>query len=265
MRTVKGIVHTHTNFSYDGKLSVSQFCELLKNEGFHFVGLTEHTLDLDPAKYAELIAECHANSGSKFIAIPGLEFRCGDGNEIAGIGVRQWLEDKPAEEMIPSIREAGGFSIWVHPFKKSRWDAPFLDCDAIEILNGKLDGVLAPNLGLLHEYLRQRKQGKKFNAIFGLDFHNLRQPRSVWVECQVEELTAEDIVKALREGKYVSRIAYGTMTCDGKIKIFDYLKMLSLRLLFVAWRAILQGTPGFVRNSLVAVSRPMVRILKRRN
>ncbi|MCU1299610.1 MAG: hypothetical protein JWO91_3888 [Acidobacteriaceae bacterium] len=264
MQIAKGIVHTHTTFSYDGKLSVAEFCELLKNEGFHFVGLTEHTLGLGPEKYAELVRECREHSDSKFIAIPGLEFRCGDGNEIAGIGVQHWLEDKPAEEMIPAIREAGGFSIWVHPFKRPRWSGPFLDCDAIEILNGKLDGVLAPNLGLLQAYKRERARGKIFGAIFGLDFHNLRQLRSVWVECQVEELTTEEILKALREGRYVSRIAYGAMTCEGKIKTFDYLKMISLRTAFLTWRTVLQSVPGSAKSILVATSRPLVRMLKRR-
>lgn len=265
MITVKGIVHTHTTFSYDGKLTVSEFSELLKKEGFQFVGLTEHTLGLGPDKYAELIRECREYSDDKFVAIPGLEFRCGDGNEIAGIGLQQWLEDKPADEMISSIQKAGGFSIWVHPFKKGRWRGPFLNCDAIEILNGKLDGVLAPNLGLLREYKRERAGGKTFGAIFGLDFHNLRQLRSACVECQVEKLTAEEVVKALRERRYVSYIAGGAMTCDGEIKPLDYLKMVSLRAAFVGWRAVLRAVPTSIRNSLVNVSRPMVKILKRRS
>jgi hypothetical protein len=265
MLTVKGIVHTHTAFSYDGKLSVAEFSELLKKEGFHFVGLTEHTLGLGPDKYAELVRECCEHSDDNFVAIPGLEFRCGDGNEIAGIGLKQWLEDKPPDEMISEIRQAEGFSIWVHPFKKGPWNGPFLNCDAIEILNGKLDGVLAPNLGLLREYKRQRRQGGKFNAIFGLDFHNLRQLRSVWVECQVEKLTAEEIVKALREKRYVSHIAAGAMTCEGEIKPLDYLKMVSLRAAFVGWRTVLQVVPSSVRSSLVTASRPIVKILKRRS
>ncbi len=264
MRIAKGIIHSHTTFSYDGKLSVAEFSALLRNEGFHFVGLTEHTLDLGPEKYAELTRECRENSDSNFIAIPGLEFRCEDGNEIAGIGVRQWLEDKPAEEMISAIGEAGGFSIWVHPHKKGRWNRPFLGCDAIELLNGKLDGVFAPNFGLLRAYKRQRAQGRKFHAIFGLDFHNQRQPRSVWVECQVAELTADAIVKALREGRYESRSAYGSMASDGNIKTLDYLKMMTLRSAFVAWRTALAKTPGFARNFLLALSRPAVQILKRK-
>jgi hypothetical protein len=265
MLTAKGIVHTHTAFSYDGKLSVAEFSELLKKEGFHFVGLTEHTLGLGPDKYAELVRECHEHSDDKFVAIPGLEFRCGDGNEIAGIGLKQWLEDRPADEMIPAIREAGGFSIWVHPFKKGQWSGPFLNCDAIEILNGKLDGVLAPNLGLLREYKRELARGKTFGAIFGLDFHNLRQLRSVWVECQVEKLTTEEIVKALRERRYVSHIAGGAMTCNGEIKPLDYLKMVSLRAAFVGWRTVLRAVPSSIRSTLVNVSRPMVKILKRRS
>jgi hypothetical protein len=92
----------------------------------------------------------------------------------------------------------------------------------------------------------------------------VRQLRNVWVECQVEALTSEEIVKALREGRYVSRIAYGAMSRDGKIKTFDYLKMISLRTGFLAWRTVLLSVPDWARTLLVDVSRPMVKMLKRR-
>ena len=118
---------------------------------------------------------------------------------------------------------------------------------------------------MLCEYKRELARGKTFGAIFGLDFHNLRQLRSVWVECQVEKLTAEEVVKALREKRYVSHIANGAMTCDGEIKPLDYLKMVSLRAAFVGWRTFLQVVPSSVRSSLVEISRPVVQMLKRRS
>jgi predicted ATP-grasp superfamily ATP-dependent carboligase len=263
-RVARGIVHCHTTFSYDGKLSLSELCNLLRQEGFDFVGLTEHTQGLAAEHYAELVQACRENSDENFVAIPGLEFRCGDGLEIAGIGLPSWLEDKPPAETVAAIRAAGGFAIWVHPFKTGKREQAFLDCDAVEIMNGKEDGELAPNLPLLREYARQREAGRKFHAIFGLDFHNLRQHRNVWIECQVEQLTAPTILQALREGQFVSRVAHGAMSSKGKITATDHLKMTALRSAFVTWGAVLHNTPGFVRNSLLAASRPVVRVLKRR-
>jgi predicted ATP-grasp superfamily ATP-dependent carboligase len=261
----KGLVHCHTTFSYDGTLSVGEFCSLLRREGFRFVGLTEHTRGFTPERYAELVQACREHSDDGFLAIPGLEFRCPDGTEIAGIGIDRWLEDKPPQEMVADIRHAGGLAIWVHPHKRSRWTGPFLDCDAVEILNGKIDGVLAPNFALLRDYDRERKQGRAFHAVFGLDFHNVRQARNVWIECEAEELNSRAILKSLREGRFVSRVAHGAMSSDGRVTRFDYLKMATLRAAFLMWAAVLRSAPASLRNSLLTVSRPIVRQLKRRD
>ena len=261
---LKGIIHSHTTFSYDGTLSVEEFCALLRKEGFDFVGLTEHTRGLTSQHFADLVRTCEQQSDDKFLAIPGLEFRCPDGTEIAGIGIDRWLEDQPPEQMVPDIRNAGGFAVWVHPHKRSHWRGPFLDCDAVEMLNGKIDGVLAPNFSLLRDYEQERRKGRSFHAVFGLDFHNVRQARNVWIECQAEALNASAIVSSLREGRFISRVAHGAMASDGQINPTDRLKMISLRAAFLTWAAILRNAPSSLRSSLVNLSRPIVRQLKRR-
>jgi len=166
--------------------------------------------------------------------------------------------------MVPDIRNAGGFAVWVHPHKRSHWRGPFLDCDAVEMLNGKIDGVLAPNFSLLRDYEQERRKGRSFHAVFGLDFHNVRQARNVWIECQAEALNASAIVNSLREGRFISRVAHGAMASDGQINPTDRLKMISLRAAFLTWAAILRTAPSSLRSSLVNLSRPIVRQLKRR-
>ena len=260
----KGIIHCHSRFSYDGKLELSELCSLLREEGFHFVALTEHTLGLNASRYRELVDACREQSDDKFLAIPGLEFRCENGLEMAGLGLPDWFEDKSSAEMALAIQAAGGVAVWVHPNKRSQWQGPFLNCDAVEVMNGKEDGVLAPNLPLLRNYLRQRREGRKFHAIFGLDFHNPRQPRNIWTECKVESLTQESILQALRNGEFVSRVAHGAMSSDGKIKALDYWVMAGLRTAFRGWAALLQAAPASFRNFLLSASRPVVRVLKRR-
>ena len=261
---VRGIIHCHSRFSYDGKLELGDLCSLLRNEGFDFVALTEHTLGLDPSRYREVVDACRQHSDDKFLAIPGLEFRCENGLEMAGLGLSEWLEDKPAAEMVTSIREAGGVAVWVHPNKRSRWEGPFLECDAVEVMNGKEDGVLAPNLPLLSNYHRERREGRGFHAIFGLDFHNPRQTRNIWTECEVDALSAEAILESLRQGRFVNRVAHGAMASDGEIRSLDYFLMASLRIAFRSWSALLRVVPGSLRNALLTASRPVVRVLKRR-
>lgn len=261
----KGIIHCHSRFSYDGKLELPDLCALLRKEGFHFVALTEHTLGLDASRYQQLVHACREQSDEKFLAIPGLEFRCENGLEMAGLGLPEWIEDKPSAEMAAAIGAAGGVAVWVHPNKRSQWKGPFLKCDAVEVMNGKEDGVLAPNLPLLRNYRRQRQAGRTFHAIFGLDFHNPKQPRNIWTECAVSDLTQEAILDALRNGQFTSRVAHGTMSSDGTIKAVDYCVMSGLRTAFRAWGALLQAVPGSFRNFLLAASRPVVRVLKRRS
>ena len=123
---------------------------------------------------------------------------------------------------------------------------------------------LINSIKILRDYERERQKGKTFHAVFGLDFHNVRQPRNVWIECQAENLSASEIVKSLREGRFISRVNHGTMTSDGRIGPVDYLKMISLRAAFLTWAAVLRTVPSSLRSSLVNMSRPIVRQLKRR-
>jgi hypothetical protein len=167
--------------------------------------------------------------------------------------------------MAVAIREAGGVAVWVHPNKRSEWQGPFLDCDAVEVMNGKEDGVLAPNLPFLRTYLRQQREGRKLHAIFGLDFHNPRQPRNIWTECEVDVLTQSAILQALRTGQFKSRATHGAMSSDGRVRAVDYCVMAGLRTAFRAWGALLQAVPSSFRNFLLAASRPVVRVLKRRS
>ena len=262
-RKVRGIIHCHSTYSYDGKLKLAELCDLLRREGFEFVALTEHTQGLTDKQYQELITECQAQSDHGFLAVPGIEFRCHDGMEIAGLGLPRWIEDSQSSTVAAAIRSAGGFSIWVHPFKHGVWPGAFPDCDAVELLNGKVNGTLAPDFALQKAYGEQRRQGRSFHAIFGLDFHHLRQTRQVWTECEVEELSQPALLKALREGSFVSRIAHGTMSSAGEIQKWDYYKMFILQRAFLAWGTILRSAPSGLRNSLVSLSRPVVRMLKR--
>jgi hypothetical protein len=260
---LKGIVHCHSTFSYDGKMSVPELCAMLRREGFDFVALTEHTQGVTADDYARLIRTCAEESNEKFTAIPGVEVRCGKGIEIAGIGVRQVPEEAQPEKVVSRIRELGGFALWVHPFKQGRWRGPFLDCDAVEVMNGKLDGALAPNLDVLRTVKRAQRAGKRFHAIFGMDFHEPWQPRAVWVECDVREPNADAIVAALRDGHFISRIRFGAMSSSGEIAMPAYTLMLLMRFAYFSWGATLKAVPPWLRRLLISASRPMVRIFKR--
>ena len=260
--TVKGIVHCHTTLSYDGEIKLDDLCKLLRQQGFGFVALTEHPRGLNAGDYQEFVQACQKASDRDFVAIPGLEFRCDNGVEIAGIGISRLLGGGTPDQVVGRIREDGGFAIWVHPWRNGRRDGPFLDCDAVEVLNLKLDGTLAPNLSLLRRTVQERKAGRCFHAIFGVDFHDHSQPLSAWVECQVSETSPGAIVAALREGRFVSRVPYAAMCSSGTVGIIDYAWMALIRSAFLAWARILRGVPDSLRNALIAWSRPALRLVR---
>ena len=260
--TVKGIVHCHTTRSYDGELPVDELCKLLREQGFGFVALTEHPLGLKAGDFEAYVRKCREVSDSKFVAIPGLEFRCTDGTEIAGIGISQWLEAETPEQIVARIRALGGFALWVHPWKQRREKEPFLECDAVEVMNTKLDGSLAPNLSLLRRTRKERRAGKRFYAMFGIDFHNRTQPFSAWIECQDSKLTPAAIVDSLRQGRFVNRIPYAAMSSSGEAGFIGYTLMVIFRWVYLAWVCILKTMPASVRTSVIAWSRPALRRIR---
>jgi len=261
--TVKGIVHCHTRMSYDGTVNLPDLCALLRREGFGFVALTEHAQGISAADYERFVQACQEESSTSFIVIPGLELRFSSGLEIAGIGISKLPTATAPEELSAQIRALGGFVIWVHPHGRGKWKGPLLDCDAVEVLNGKVDGGVAPNFSLVRTVRRERRSGKKLFAIFGLDFHSTDQPRGVWLECRVPQMTAPSIVESLREGRFVSRVAHGAVSSSGRIGILDYLLMAMLRFVFLGWKLTQASVPSWAKRRLVAAARPLTRILKR--
>ena len=83
---VKGIVHCHTNLSYDSEVELEELCRVVKREGFNFIAFTEHNKGLSSDIYREYVGRCRILSDEFFLAIPGLEICCSDGTEIAALG-----------------------------------------------------------------------------------------------------------------------------------------------------------------------------------
>lgn len=259
---VKGIVHCHTTLSYDGEVELRDLCSMLRERGYGFVALTEHPRGLSAEDCDRFVRQCQELSDENFVAIPGVEFLCEGGVEIAGIGVTQLLDSKAPDEVVSRIRRLGGFAIWVHPWRKGRWSGPSLDCDAVEVLNLKVDGPMAPNLGLLRRTARERRAGSNRYATVGVDFHDVSQPFTAWVECTVPEMTAAAIIEALKDGRFVNRVSRVKISNSGATSAFDYGQIVLLRFAFLLWSGLLRSLPDSVRKRLVALSRPIVGLMK---
>ena len=259
---VRGIVHCHTDFSYDCMVSLTDLCAALREEGFSFVALTEHAEGVTRQSYQRFVDACRRHSTGSFVVIPGLEIRCDRGFEIAGVGIPEVVDFGTADQVVARVRELGGYAIWVHPRKHDNWPGRILDCDALEVLNAKVDGTVAPSFTLLRRLKKHRGTEARTHAIFGIDLHDLDQPRDVWIECEAPELTSRKIVQALREGNFVSRVVNGGVSSSGEIPFAQRLLLVALRFAYLGWNGFRRALPGRMQTGFTKLSRPIIRVIK---
>jgi len=167
------------------------------------------------------------------------------------------------EEVVDRIRVLGGYSILVHPWKRGRWHGPYPDADAIEVMNGKVDGTIAPDLGLLRSVRLARRSGLRANVITGLDMHEMSQARATWVECRPAAVTQREILDSLRGGKFLSYTAAGTLLSSGAVSGRSFFRMLGFRAAYRGWNGILPRLPRLGRELLLRVTRTSIAHLKR--
>lgn len=252
---VKGIVHCHSDLSFDSTLSLDDLCATLSQEGLHFVALTEHTRGVTPSEYQKYVEACRHHSSPSFVVVPGLEVRCERGIEMAGVGLYDFVADGPVEQVVSSIQERGAYALWVHPRKRGVASTTSLSCDAWEVLNGKLDGTIAPSINVLKRLRAFSKGNDRPHAIFGLDLHSLTQNRSAWLECDVPALSCDAIVTALREGRFHNRTATIVLPSSGRMSCWNYLLVATMRTAYISWNRLLTAVPPSARAVLLSISR----------
>jgi len=261
----RGVIHCHSSYSADSSADLQKLCTSLAAKGFDFVAMTEHAADMSPQDYEHYVRRCRGLTTPFFVVLPGLEMRSSEGAEIAGISLARYVSEGSIDEIIARIHEQGGLAIWVHPLKHGNWKRSIIDCDAIEVLNGKIDGTVAPSFVLLHHFRREWRKSRRQGAVFGLDLHRLDESFSVWVECRVESLTASEIVRAISQGEFVNRTPRLVMRSDGTLSLKGYCIWALLRMGYCTWNGTLKVSPAPVRDLLMRSSRPIVRWIKARN
>src|SRR5262245_38303712 len=112
-----GIIHVHSDFSYDGKHTLEELASLAKNRGYSFVGMTDHSDTFDADKMAAFVKACRRLSDPELLLIPGIEFNCENDFHLMGLGI-ECLPDVEIKDPIvvaQFIRAQGGLAIVSHP------------------------------------------------------------------------------------------------------------------------------------------------------
>lgn len=198
----KGIIHVHSNYSYDGQHSLAEIARHGKERGYQFIGMSEHSDTLDQERVAEYVEECKKVSGPDLLVIPGIEFTCENNLHLVGLGVRCYLDAKDPIKVAHFIREQNKVSFIAHPVRYGYQLPPHLAevVDGIEVWNAGYDSRFVPNdvsLKLLKEI---RRNNRSILAFGGQDLHRLTDHWYVEMTVSCKELTEEAILQAFRNG-----------------------------------------------------------------
>jgi hypothetical protein len=205
-RILRGIVHVHSHYSYDGKHSLLEIAQAARQIDLDFVCMTEHSDTLDPDKVARFAGECEAQSSAEFLMIPGIEFTCQDNLHLLGIGLKSYKSSPDPVEMNEFIQEEGGISVIAHPLRKNYQMPPTLlsVVNGIEIWNVVYDGRFFPNPMALDLYSKARLSNLRLVAFLGRDLHRLRNFHQTFIQLDDCELEQPKVLDALRRGRFQS-------------------------------------------------------------
>lgn len=200
---LKGAIHIHSTYS-DGEFSLSALRQFFLAAGCQFVCLADHAEAFDADKLRAYEAECAGLSDGCFCLVPGLEYSCRDRFHILGYGMTSLIASRDPEEVIRALEAAGGFAIIAHPANELLGSIErFRALPAgLEVWNTKYDGRYAPRPAVFRLLARLQAHKPELLAFYGLDLHWRNQYRGLLTCLDASVLTREEILSALRQGRF---------------------------------------------------------------
>lgn len=239
---VTGLFHFHSNYSYDGELSLGEIISFAKRYGCQFVVLNEHCKEFSQEKYKELLAKCQELSNNDFCLVPGMEFACCDNNlHILALGLNKIIFDfeDDFEEILNFIKSSNGIAILAHPYREKtlKLREDFLGkFTGIEIWNVREDGKGIPKYRNISYLKKLRKKGYNLWGFGGLDFHDLKDFGFVKTVVEVNELTQDCLLKAFKEGSFYIEKGIFVIDSRGNIKYLRKYFYITCRFLYASFK-----------------------------
>ncbi len=217
MREIKGVIHVHSTYS-DGEMTLAALSGVFRENGYHFVCLTEHAEDLDPDRMAALVDQCRDLSDESFCLIPGLEVDSTEGLHLLGVGLSQYVGEGSAGEIIAAIHGQGGLAILAHPKRGAEWflardqELP----DGLELWNTKHDSRYAPRLHRFSTHRRLRAIKPDLCGYCSVDFHWAGQYRDASLVIRTDRVTQDVILGVLRSGQFLCKVGHTPLEPQGE-------------------------------------------------
>ena len=201
---IKGIIHCHSTYSYDAKLSLRELRELFQKNGVQFVCMTEHTDELTEEQAREFVGECEALSDETFRFIPGFEVPYKH-THILMIGMRKFFGNyAPNIEVLRKWTTQAQFAVLAHPVRNQFLvdEGLLKEIDALEVWNQQYEGKRVPRSRSLMLLNQLRAQKPSLLATGGVDFHRVEHFGAPLVSLAVESLTEASIIEKLQTGAF---------------------------------------------------------------
>lgn len=196
------VLHVHSDWSHDGKDSLSELAGFAQREGLRWVFLTDHAEDLTAATFQEYATACRAASTSAHQLVPGLEFRFEGfpGLHLLAIGLREWIDPRTPEDFCRAGAVHAEFLIMAHPLlaKYRVPEAVLAGLHAIEVWNAQYNTRYLPDGRAITLWQDARTRWPHLVASAGTDQHRLQ----VEGKLRIAIPGADSPFAALRAGRY---------------------------------------------------------------
>lgn len=204
MKNLKGIIHVHSNFSYDGLVSLEEIAIFGKKRGYTFIAMSEHSDTLNGERIAEYVKECQKYSSPDCLIIPGIEFTCDNNLHLIGLGVQNYTDSKDPFVVAKHIHEQNGVAIIAHPSRYG-YQIPLnlaSVVDGIEVWSVAYDGRFVPNSHSLNFIKKMRKENASILAFGGQDLHRITDNYNVEIIASCSRVNRLAILHTLKEGYF---------------------------------------------------------------
>jgi len=215
---MKAALHVHSTYS-DGELPLATLREVYLGLGCRIVCMTDHAEAFGSTTLEAYVAECDALSDDRLRFIAGLEYSCRNEMHVLGFGVTSRVASRDPQAVIRYIKAAGGVAVIAHPsITAFDWIESFEELPhGIETWNAKYDGRHAPRTATFDLLHRLRARDPDVHAFYGQDMHLANQPRDLFTVLAPGRSTREEVLLALREGRYSGRDGRTTLPPDGAL------------------------------------------------
>ncbi len=201
MTRVRAAVHVHSDWSYDGRLSLEQVARLLARRGYDAVFMCEHDRGFTTERKRAYEAACADASEAGALLIPGIEYADAEDRvhvPVWGVDAFQG-EGRTTGEVLTAAADARGAALIAHPTRRDAWQVlrpEWLALAAgIEVWTRKWDGW-APN-----PWAVRQAACCGLVPVVSLDLHAATQTFPLAMELTVPDApTVAACVAALRDG-----------------------------------------------------------------